>query len=207
MRSEAEIIAGYQGRALLPAAVLAFQKDAVKAKAVVSPKQIANAVERHFQVRPSDMAAAAVLEYGAEYHIWRVIGRDVGNLHAEVLPQGISQYVNAWRYIEDSDLYALETVGHSHLLAALAAAKKKGKSDFEFNQKVGHDAKGDLNFDKLRDGVNFMHGLHQYQLRGHRRLPHETNDIDWAKWGAIAAWVIIPLTIVGIVVAVWLDNN
>jgi len=30
---------------------------------------------------------------------------------------------------------------------------------------------------------------------------------NWAKWGAIAAWIIIPITVGGILVAIWLDNN
>ncbi|MBP9157832.1 MAG: hypothetical protein KBF53_08645 [Sphingobium sp.] len=32
-------------------------------------------------------------------------------------------------------------------------------------------------------------------------------EINWTKWGAIAAWIIIPITVVGILVAVWLDKN
>ena len=207
MRTEAELIAEYEGRALLPAVVLALQKDSIAPKSVLNPAQLVNAVERHFQVRPTETAAAAALEYGAEFHVWRVIGRDVANLHAEVLPGGIEQYVNSWRYIEESDLYALETVGSSHLVASLKKAGKSGRYDFEFNQKVGRDAGGDLGFDRMRDSVQFMHGSLQYQVRGRLRLPAEEGNIDWSKRGALAGWIIIPITILAIFVAIWLDNN
>lgn len=35
----------------------------------------------------------------------------------------------------------------------------------------------------------------------------ESNSTDWSKWGAIAAWIVIPITVVGIIVAIYLDHN
>lgn len=49
------------------------------------------------------------------------------------------------------------------------------------------------------------------KLAAQRVTPGDPTDrsrsIDWSKWGALAAWIVIPITIVGILVAVWLDKN
>lgn len=48
----------------------------------------------------------------------------------------------------------------------------------------------------------------EQKLVDEKLAPHvSSRETDWSKSAAIAAWIIIPITIVGIIVAIYLDHN
>ena len=116
--------------------------------------------------------------------------------HIEVTAGGLTRYVEAWRYIDDSELYAVETVGKPHIVQSLGLAREQAHKDYEFNKLVGHDSKGDLGFDLLKDQVDFMFGRNEFRLRGRSAFSRKIDsDIDWSKWGAIAGIAAIPIAL------------
>jgi hypothetical protein len=196
VRTKAEIISDYQGRVLLPAVALSLWREKAKPKQVYTPSQLSNLVERHFQYRPSESAIICAMLEGVEYKAWRVVGEKNPVPHIEILPRKLQIYVESWRYIEDSELYGLETVGAAHLAGSIERSTAKAKEDFAYNVSVGRDFKGDLGFDRLRDHMDFMFGLGDYRAKGRSKFSRKmANEIDWSKWGAIAGIAAIPIAV------------
>ncbi|MBZ9648420.1 hypothetical protein K9B33_12760 [Sphingobium sp. 3R8] len=197
MKSVAQIAAEYQVYTVIPALALSLRGENVRPKQVFDPEQLANMVERRFGVRPTREAIIAAIKEGPLYQLWRVHGEANHTPHIEIKSHGVDTYVEAWRYIEDSELVALDTVGHKHFAESLDRVWDQAHKDFAFNQEAGRELVGALTFDRIRDSVNFMYGLGKYRAKGRSALSRKIDrDINWSKWGAVAGIVALPLTII-----------
>ena len=189
-------VANYQLNTMIPAIVLSLVADKAKPKQVLGPDDLGLSVEKRFGHRPSRAAIIAAMKDGPMYKLWKLHGADNDTPHVELVSSGLTNYIESLRYVPDSKLVALETVGRQHFLESMEKMKRAGEKEFDWSSKYRDGAHAEAHADRLRDGLNFLYGSGEYRSKGRSLYSRKIDkDIDWQKWGAVAGIAALPLAI------------
>jgi hypothetical protein len=113
--------------------------------------------------------------------------------------------------ISDGGFLSVEEIGARMLpklgsVRVMYAVRDLRKDDLIFGVPSWKNP-GEKQYSLTENGIKFVEKNKQMRMSTKVQTFVSAKDIDWTKWGAIAAWIVIPVTIVGVLVAIWLDSN